>query len=478
MNRPTDRRLARRKFLQGAVAAGAVAATAGLRPLRSYGAAGAAVPAFEAGEGVVDTTPPLKIELGGFHRPPGQERRVEGIRQKTAARALMLRVGDDRAAIVSLDIAAVPTDFSTRVARKVAEAVQIPAENVRICATHTHSMPSFYPLRQWGAVPTDYMADVEGKIVEAVKLAKQDLAPAELSVGTARAVGANFNRTTKEWKTDEHFTKEATDDGRWLDTLLHVMRFERAAAAGGQKRPDLLWYHFSAHPVCYTDTQAGPDWPGLVADAAQKDYGVTPSFIQGHAGDVNPGDGDPWIGDPAKTSTRAYAALRAAIESAKRIKVDALRVHTAECQIPIDRERLANELERYRKDPAACASGEWVDAGFAKDWYEDASKWKLDRTHLTAPVSTLRLGELGWLFHPSELFSYYGLSLRHSAPTPHTLIAGYTDGIIGYLTDPAAYPGAYEAVVVPKILDLPPFTPTAAREFTGQAMELAKKHLA
>ena len=48
--------------------------------------------ALEAGEGVVDTTPPLGIELGGFHRAVGNERRIAGIRRPTAARALVLRM--------------------------------------------------------------------------------------------------------------------------------------------------------------------------------------------------------------------------------------------------------------------------------------------------------------------------------------------------------------------------------------------------
>ena len=40
---------------------------------------------LRAGEGVVDITPPLGIEMGGFHRPPGKERRIRSIRQPAAA---------------------------------------------------------------------------------------------------------------------------------------------------------------------------------------------------------------------------------------------------------------------------------------------------------------------------------------------------------------------------------------------------------
>jgi hypothetical protein len=461
-------RVGRRKFIGGTLGAGAAAAACSLLPRRAWGRAPGQ---FEAGEGVVDTTPPNGIELAGFHVVEGGPKRlISGIRQPTAVRALALRVGDAVAAVVSVDIAIVSSEMSARVRKRVAEATGIPADRVRLCATHTHSMPSFSFLRQWGAIPQDYMAAVEQKIVDAVRLAKEDLAPAELSVGTARAAGGNFNRTAPTWKTDENYTKGSSDDERWLDTLVHVLRFDRA---GGKRT--LLWYHFSAHTVCFTDTLAGPDWPGLVDQLVRETEKLAPAFLQGHAGDVNPGDGQPWIGDPNKTAAAVHKAVREANAAAKPIKVDTLVARGGEVPVALDVAAVKDQLERYRKDPKACETGEWVDAGFARAWFEAASKWDLSATAHPTGVSAMRLGELGWVFHPAELFSYYGLAIRHRSPLPHTLVVGYADGIIGYLADPNRYKeNGYEASVVPKILDLPPFTPTAARAFTEDVVKLAR----
>ena len=48
--------------------------------------------------------------------------------------------------------------------------------------------------------------------------------------------------------------------------------------------------------------------------------------------------------------------------------------------------------------------------------------------------------------------------------------------MIGYVTDPVAYEkGEYAAVVVPKIIDLPPFQPQAGRELAAAAISLLKK---
>ena len=456
----------RREFLGRTVAAAGTAAL-GLRAGLLHAAPSQS--ALRVGQGTVDTTPPLGIEMAGFHRAAGHERRIRGIRQPTAARALVLAHGDDQAAIVSLDICGVSSGFSKALAAEVEKTAGIPAAGVRVCATHTHSMPGFRYFRQWGAIPPEYMAAVRKKAVEAVRLAKADLAPAEMLAGNQRVVGGNFNRTTSKWKTDAEFTKDSTAADRWLDTMLHALLFRRAG------KPDVVWYHFSAHPVCYTDDNAGPDWPGLVEKKCLAERKVAPSFLQGHCGDVNPGDGKPWLGVPERVAEAVYAGLSGALDAAKPVKVDRLRMQNAVVPLPLDIELFKQQIEQYRKDPSKCNRGPWVDAGFAADWAKGAARWDLKQTTLPIGISALGLGDVGLVFHPAELYSFYGLAIRRSSPFQHTLVVGYTDDIIGYLPDPNAYKaGEYAAIVVPKIIDLPPFTPQAAERMAEEAGKLLK----
>ncbi len=464
---PNARPLRRRDFLATTIG-GSLAGGMALSPFSAFARSNAS--SLEVGEGVVDITPPLGIEMGGFHRSPGKERRVLGIRQATAVRALVLRCGETCAAIVSADIAAVGREMAGRVKTRVAQQLGIAASNVCICATHTHSMPSFCYLRQWGAIPTEYMATVERKMVRAIQLAVDDLAPAELSVGRSRAVGANHNRTTKEFKTDAELVKDSTEEERWLDTMVRALVFQRP----GRQR-DLLWYHFSAHSVCYADDLAGPDWPGAVADRIEQSHGLKSSFLQGHAGDVNPGDGDPWRGDIQETTDGVYAALCRAVDSAERVPADQLRTGTQPFEVPYDMARFEAWLDAYRTDPAACKSGQWVDAGFAEDWFRGNSDRDIRQTGLPIVLSAMRLGDVGFVFHPAELYSYYGLAIQRDSPFPDTLVVGYCDDMIGYLPDRRAYEaGEYAATTVPKILDYPPFTPSAAQEVTTAAIGLLK----
>ena len=120
-----------------------------------------------------------------------------------------------------------------------------------------------------------------------------------------------------------------------------------------------------------------------------------------------------------------------------------------------------------------------MDAGFAADWYQGSLQRDVSQTHLPVPLSAMQLGDVGMLFHPSELYSCYGLMIRRDSPLPDTLVVGIADGEIGYLPDPNAYQAReYSAIVVPKILDLPPFTPTAARELTAAAIAMLNKIVA
>ena len=314
------------------------------------------------------------------------------------------------------------------------------------------------------------MAVVEKQTVAAVRQAKDDLAPAEVALGKARVVGGNHNRTVKACKSDDQFTRQSTDDERWLDTTLQTLLFHRAG------KRTLVWYHFSAHAVCFADEAAGPDWPGMVAELVRTQDKWQPSFLQGHCGDVNPGDGSDWRGEVNQTVRAIYPALRQAIASAAPVQVDRLRTVREEIRLPLDLALINRWLQQYREKPDQCAKGPWVDASFAADWYQSNASRDLSQAFLSCSLSVIQLGQVTLLFHPAELFSFYGLAIRRDSPLCDTLVVGYTDGIVGYLCDPKAYQaGVYEALTVPKILDHPPFTPTAARDMTAAAIALLKK---
>jgi neutral ceramidase len=424
---------------------------------------------LRVGEGVSDITPPVGTELAGFHKPPGKERRSVAVRQPASVRALVFSTGTNRFALVSLDVCAVSQEFCRAVKEEISRKRGIVPENIRIAATHTHSMPTLRYFRQWGRLPEEYRNMVHQRVVEAVARACDDMAPARLFLGKERVAGASYNRTAATWKTDDVFTTESNDSERWLDTTLHALHFVR----DGNAR-NILWYQFSAHPVCYADENAGPDYPGLVAAKMKAQANLSPSFLQGHCGDVNSGTSG--RGDPEKVSDAIVKALRQAIKSARPVEVRDIRQVTGTFQAPLDIELHKKQLEEYRTDPAQCTKGPWVDAEFAREWDEVMSKWDLKQTSYATPISALRLGDVALFFHPGELYSVYGLTLRRDSGFRDTIVIGYVDDLIGYVPDPTAYAkGEYSAMVVPKIMSLPCYKPEVGRALTAQGLELLGK---
>lgn len=423
-----------------------------------------AAPAFEAGEGVVDISPPVGTALGGYrYRDPANPRVSTGLATPPEARALVVRLDKTTAVILSFDMLNISFDMVRRVQAGVEKTTGIPAAHVHITATHSHTMPSIAFNRHWGDRNPAYEATVETALVQAVAKGVADLAPAKLRVGSAVVVGGNRNRTLKgEEKagTPAEFTKASTDADRWLDTKLKLLAFER------KDRPTVVWYNFSAHPTAFGGrTLAGAEWPGLVQKLMREERRLSPSFLQGHIGDVAPLK-------PDDTARAVANAIGQALDAAQPVAVNTLRVETQAVRLPFD---LATFKARIAAKQPLADEGK-LDA-YEKDWYENfAARYDLTKTTLPITLGAIRLGPVGLLFHPAELYSYYGLAIQRDSPLPHTFVIGYADGYVGYVADPKAYTRSeYAAVMVPTILNYPPFTPTAGRELATAAVELLRR---
>ena len=62
-----------------------------------------------------------------------------------------------------------------------------------------------------------------------------------------------------------------------------------------------------------------------------------------------------------------------------------------------------------------------------------------------APMSAIRIGEGAIVTAPGELFTELGWAIKTRSPALPTLVAGYTNGAVGYLPTPEAYvEGGYE----------------------------------
>ena len=107
----------------------------------------------------------------------------------STARAIVFRKGDVSVAVVSLDLLGFPSVLGDRVRARVS---RIPAENILIGSTHTHSAPDCYAFPDGKGGHTgdlNYMDLVATKAAEAVNEAIDKLQPATIKIATGEAEG-------------------------------------------------------------------------------------------------------------------------------------------------------------------------------------------------------------------------------------------------------------------------------------------------
>src|SRR4051812_35756472 len=141
---------------------------------------------IQVGSAMRTITPdPLLPVSGGMGIPkPAKDKKGE-----LTARAIVFRKGDVSVAVVSLDLLGFPSVLGDRVRQKVS---RIPAENILIGSTHTHSAPDCYAFPDGKGGHTadlDYLASVCNKAADALNEAIDRLQPASIRVATGEAQG-------------------------------------------------------------------------------------------------------------------------------------------------------------------------------------------------------------------------------------------------------------------------------------------------
>src|SRR6266571_6291092 len=122
--------------------------------------------AFRAGIAVRNVTPDPLLSVSGGVGPSHQVTRKEG---ELTVRALVMEQEGTRVAIVSADFLGFPAVLGNQVRAAVKD---IPAQNILIGATHTHSAPDCYGFRDLTGVTgrnAKYVESVCARMAEAIR---------------------------------------------------------------------------------------------------------------------------------------------------------------------------------------------------------------------------------------------------------------------------------------------------------------------
>ena len=174
------------------------------------------------------------MPLAGF---AARQSVASGIHDDLFARALVLENRGEVAALVSVDVLALPGEFVNRVRRAIAERTGIGPETVMVACTHTHAGPvtisTFFNPEE--TVDANYMDELADAITESVAVAWRERFPARVGVGSGQVVGVGANRRSADLKP--------------IDEEIGIIKIEDA-----DRRLRAVCINYACHP-----TVLGPD---------------------------------------------------------------------------------------------------------------------------------------------------------------------------------------------------------------------------
>ena len=422
---------------------------------------------LRAGASTSNITPFLDMPIvGGWTAPPATH-----IHDELWARSLVLDNGKTRLAIVIIDNIGPSRALCDDAKKRIEEKTGIPAGNILIAGTHTHSSVSARGASrlQKESSFTDYQEFVIRRIVDGVRRAVNQLEPARIGWGSAEEPTQVFNR--------RYFMKPGTPTPNPFGGT------DQVVMNPGQGNPNILKPAGPTDPqICFVSVQSqsgrpiallanyglhyvGPgagavisaDYFGVFADRIQELLGadrLDPPFVgilsNGASGDINNIN---WLQKPERRWA-PYERMRYVADLVARRVHEALQNVTYHDWVELAAASTDLTLQVRKPTPEQI---EYAKAILAKP--ADAPKYHVhERTYaervlnllndpdqVDVPLQVLRLGEVGICALPFEVFAEIGLELKRKSPLPLTFVISHANGHYGYLPTPEQHAlGGYE----------------------------------
>jgi len=387
---------------------------------------------IEAGFGETDITPKVgegakTVYMAGF----GQNRKAVKVHDPLKARAVVLRHGDRKIALVSIDVVGFfyPNVVTVR--------KQLPGFTyVLVSSTHNHEGPDTLGL--WGPSPfisgtdPEYVKSVEEQIVKAVRQADAGARATNVRLGSTRAPELLHDGREPYIKHDELVTLHFTD--------------------GQTNKEAGIVVQWNCHPETLDskNTQISADYVGYTVKDLQERYHCPVVYLTGTVGglmtslhvDIRDEQGKP-LSDGTYEKTERYGRLLAqvaerALKEAKPVRLTPLEVRTREVFLPMDNKayQMGRQLGVLKRE-GFLWTGDPYKAAPA-----DPKDFK-SRMAIRSEVGWLHLGELDVAAIPGEIYPELILDKVQDPVDPG---ADFPDAPI----EPAIYkqmPGPYRMII-------------------------------
>ena len=404
---------------------------------------------LKAGLAEVDVTPPLGIALSGHWHI----RHADQVRDPLFAHALVLDDGAAPICLITVDVLSLQRGTVLRCREAIAQATGLAPERIGISATHTHYGPLVARIWTRDVRPDpDYLAQMEAGIVRAATEAWERREPAQIAIGWAFEGKLSFNRRFMMRSGDVvmHPPIASTDilyqEGR-VDPEVGVIAVRDAAGA-----PLGWWVNFACHAtVTGAATALSADFPGELARAMKQRHGpeVVTLFGNGCCGNLCQQDvfdpdrlrsGDELLRHMGDTLADDVATAEEAVQFTGEVALDARSAEIAIPlrHVPVEVEQAARELleQDYDEDDAT-AHREHTYAEMIVELVEE----KRERPLVPGEIQAFRIGDVGLVLLPGEIFVEHGLTIKLHSPAQRTFVVELGNGIMGYVPTREAFEG-------------------------------------
>jgi neutral ceramidase len=407
-----------------------------------------------AGSASREITPIDSQFLFGY---PHVERYSTGVHDKLLATALYLESGDLRFLFIGNDIIFVGKESVAKIRPAISRATGIPASNIMISATHTHSGPGtvdYISNEADEVVPRadpDYVKLMEARITEAGIAAVKNRGAAELSFSTADGTGVGTNRRSPSGASD-------------LVVPVLVMRKK------GSEELSCIMLVCSMHPtVMHEDsTLISGDFPGMTREYLQNSFGENCAILYNTGCEGNQSPRHITNGNTFDEARRIGYILGKAVEGSVsgaeyQNDMDFAFARTETQLIPkkfpaveeaaVKQEKAIERLQYLRTSGAPRQETRTAEC----DWFGSEETLTLAKAQadgriassydvcMPAEIEVFRIGPFTFVTWPGEIFIEHALVIR--GEYENTYVINLANGELqGYIvTQEAAEEGGYEA---------------------------------
>jgi hypothetical protein len=415
---------------------------------------------LKAGAFAQDVTPekfPISVN-GNF-----ADKKATAANDPLHARCLVLDDGTTKLALVVVDSCMIPRPIHDAAKALAEKATGIPAANMLISATHTHTAPAVAGVFQSDPDP-GYAKFLTRKIAEGIENAHKRLAPAKLAWGVAEEPNQVFNRrwkmrpgarltdpfgrgTDKVRMNPPRMSPDLVEPAGPTDPRVTVLSVQTADG-----KPLALYANYSLHYV--GDLPAlSADYFGVFASSVASKLKADPEFVgilsNGTSGDVNnvnfkaeatktrPGERCRLVADAVAT-----AAVKA-IEKAEYTSQVRLKCATTEIELGV-RKPTAEEVKRAEGILEKAKGRELK--GAEEVYARETVLMAKYPERVKVPLQVMVIGGTAVVAIPCETFAEIGLRIKKDlSPFKPTCVVSLANGYFGYLPTPAQHAlGGYE----------------------------------